>query len=149
MESALMIPILALMIPIVIVPTALIVKYHHKRREWEHVERMKEMENRLPPTPAQVLIKARGVAAIGAGVPIASVLAAWMTSLTCSPELAEHDLPTVAWGCAALVSAGAMFTGLRLARMQTRAIQEMAPPSGLDGKPVFDPDAFDVVSRRG
>jgi hypothetical protein len=149
MESVLIIPIMAMSIPIILVPTILILKHRHKKREWEHLERMKEMEERLPTTPAQALIRARGVAAIGAGVPVASVFAAWLTSVTSNPVLSDNDLPTVAWGCAALVSGGAMLTSLLLARMQARAIKEMTPPSDLDGKPVFDPDVFDVVSRRG
>jgi hypothetical protein len=149
MESVLVIPILALLIPIILVPTTMILKHRHKRREWEHLERMKEMEERLPASPAQALTKARGVAAIGAGVPVASVLGAWMTSVTCSPELAREELPTVAWGCALLISTCAMITSLLLARMQARALKEMETVSNLDGKPLYDPDAFDVVSRRG
>jgi hypothetical protein len=149
MEHALIIPILALSIPIILVPTSLVLKHRHKRREWEHLERMKEMEERLPTSPAQVLSRARGVVAVGAGVPVASVLGAWLTSTTSSPELIGEDLPEIAWVCAVLISLGAMTTSLLLARMQARAVREMHPASNLDGKPAYDPDAFDVVSRRG
>ncbi|MGO9467889.1 MAG: hypothetical protein ACLQIB_05970 [Isosphaeraceae bacterium] len=147
--SVLVIPLAAILMPLVLVPTTLFMKHRHQRREWEHLERMKEMEERLPANPVQVLGRARGVAAIGAGVPIVSVFAAWLTTITYQPVSFDESIPGIAWGSAAIISVSAMFTGLLLARMQFRAVKEMDADSTRNEKPVFDPDAFDVVSRRG
>ena len=58
-----------------------------------------------------------GVAAIGAGVPIASVLAAFLTGVTWEPTTRRQTSrsPAVAWGCALLISVGGMITSLILA----------------------------------
>ncbi len=53
--SILLIPLAAILMPLVLVPTTLFMKHRHKRREWEHRERMKEMEERLPIRPVQAL----------------------------------------------------------------------------------------------
>ncbi len=147
--SVLMIPLAAILMPLVLVPTTLFMKHRHKRREWEHLERMKEMEERLPTSPVQALGRARGVAAIGAGVPIASVFMAWLTSITYQPVSFDESVPGVAWGSAAVISVSAMFTGLLLARMHVRAIKDLELDPRQNAKPVYEPDAFDVVSRRG
>lgn len=150
--SVLMIPLAAILMPLVLVPTALFMKHRHKRRQWEHLERMKEMEERLPsypPSPAQFLGRARGVAAIGAGVPIFSVLMAWLTTITYQPSSIDDSVPGVAWGSAAVISICGMFTGLLLTRMHVRAVKELELDARSSAKPAFDPDAFDVVSRRG
>jgi hypothetical protein len=147
--SVLVIPLAAILMPLVLVPTTLFMKHRHKRREWEHLERMKEMEERLPTSPVQALGRARGVAAIGAGVPIVSVFAAWLTTITYQPISLDDSVPGIAWGSAAVISVCAMFIGLLLARMHVRAVKEMDADPARIGKPAFDPDAFDVVSRRG
>ncbi len=147
--SVLVIPLAAILMPLVLVPTTLFMKHRHQRREWEHLERMKEMEERLPTSPVQALGHARGVAAIGAGVPIASVFMAWLTSVSYQPVSLDESIPGIAWGSAAVISIFAMFTGLLMTRMHIRAVKEMDADPTRNGKPVFDPDAFDVVSRRG
>ena len=45
-------PILGILMPLVLVPTILVLKHRHQRREWEHKERMKAMEIQLPTPPA-------------------------------------------------------------------------------------------------
>jgi formate hydrogenlyase subunit 3/multisubunit Na+/H+ antiporter MnhD subunit len=147
--EVLMIPITAMLMPLVLVPTILFMKHRHKRREWEHLERMKEMEERLPASPAQALGRGRGVTAIGAGVPMLSVFMAWMTTVISQPASPNSEVSEIAWGVAAVISICAMFTGLILARMHIRAVKELQADSGLNAKPVYDPDAFDVVSSRG
>ena len=44
----LIIPIVGILMPLVLVPTVLVLKHRYKRREWEHLERMKAMSGRNP-----------------------------------------------------------------------------------------------------
>jgi len=147
--NVLVIPLAAILMPLVLVPTILFMKHRHERRQWEHLERMREMEERLPASPARALDRARGVAAIGAGVPIVSVFTAWLTTISFQPGSFDESVAGIAWGSAALISSVAMFTSLLLARMHVRAVRELEFDSRQNAKAVYDPDAFDVVSRRG
>ena len=83
-------------------------KHRHQRRKWEHLERLKSMEVQMPMPMRQALGGAGGIAAIGAGVPVVSVLGALMTTLMWEPvEIADAvAVPAIAWGCACLISAG-------------------------------------------
>jgi hypothetical protein len=147
--NVMLIPLAAILMPLVLVPTSLFMKHRHKRREWEHLERMKELEERLPTSPMQHLRQARGVAVIGAGVPMVSVFAAWLTTVTISQPVDGEAIAGIAWGSASVISVAAMFVGLVLARMHNRAVKDLEPDSRIIEKPVYDPDAFDVVSSRG
>ena len=149
-NEALLIPIVAILMPLVLVPTVLILKHRHRRREWEHRERMKAMEIRLPAPTSDSPGMGRAVAQIGAGVPIVSVLAAFVTGLTWDPTTGgDVPIPAVAWGCASLISALALASSLILARMQPRTSAVANSSHEMNNeKPVFDPDAFDVVSSR-
>jgi len=147
----LIIPIVAILMPLILAPTVMILKYRHSRREWEHLERMKAIDTRLPMPMRHVLAGAGSVTAIGAGVPAVSVLGAFLTTLLWEP-LAVSDsvvVPAVAWGCALLISSGAMVTSLILASGNRKAAKETEFAAAMsNGKPVYDPDAFDVVSSR-
>ncbi len=147
--NALMIPIVAILMPVVLVPTILLLKHRTLKREWQHKENMKaiEMGMSAPSTHG-----GGGVVAIGAGVPIASVIAAAVTSLSYEPSSIGDEVPVfgIAWGCAFLISIIGMVTSLILAHIQGRARKETESLNALrNGKPVFDPDAYDVVSSRG
>ncbi len=118
----LVIPIVAILMPLALVPTILTLKHRHERRQWEHQERMKAMETRLPVSPRQM--NGGGVAAIGAGVPIIAVLGAVLTSLLAvDAGTLDESIPVhgIAWGCATMISGGAFLTSLILYRMQARA----------------------------
>jgi hypothetical protein len=147
----LMIPIVAILMPLVLVPTILVLKHRHKKREWEHRERMRAMETPFPIPHALGLGTSRGVAAIGAGVPVASVLAAFLTSISWEPTTYDDvSVPAVAWACAVLISAGALVTSLVLASMHAKAAEKAASAARMDlAKPAFDPDTLDVVGSRG
>jgi hypothetical protein len=147
----LLIPIVAILMPLFLVPTILVLKHRHKKREWEHRERMKAMETPFQFPHVLGLGGSRGVAAIGAGVPVASVLAAFLTSVTWEPSsIDEVPVPAVAWGCAVLISAGALVTSLILASMHAKAAEKADSIARMDAaKPAFDPDTFDVVGSRG
>jgi hypothetical protein len=146
------IPIVAILMPIILVPTILVMKHRHQTRKWEHLERLKAMEVQSPMPIRQALERAGGVSAIGAGVPAVSVLGAFLTTLLWEPlDIGDSvAVPAVAWGCALFISLGAMLTSLKLASMQHKASKEFEYASSVDErKPVYDPDAFDVVSSRG
>jgi hypothetical protein len=149
--NAVYIPIVAILMPLVLVPTTLFMKHRHQRRKWEHLERLKSLEAQNPMPMRQALTGAGGVAAIGAGVPAVSVLGALLTTLMWEPlEIGDSvAVPAIAWGCAFMISVGAMLTSLKLASMHHAAWRESgAVDRGDDFKPAFDPDAFDVVSSR-
>ncbi len=74
--SVLYIPIVAILMPLVLVPTTLFMKHRHQRRKWEHLERLKSIEVQMPMPMRQALGGAAGIATIGAGVPVVSVLGA-------------------------------------------------------------------------
>lgn len=149
----LFIPIIAILMPLVLVPTVLILKHRHKRRQWEHLERMRAMEGPQPFARPNGWVGSGGVAAIGAGVPAASVLGAFLTSLVWQPATFEEvPVPAVAWGGAILISAGALLTSLILAFLQSRTLLKLdstAAANADHAKPAFDPDTFDVVGSRG
>jgi hypothetical protein len=147
--NALWIPILGIMMPLVLVPTIMILKHRTLRKEWEHKERMQAIEMGLPPGSTHV---GGSIAAVGAGVPIAAVIAAVMTTLSySSPEGEEVAVLGIVWGCTLMIGAIGMITSLFLAHMHTRVRKgtESSHNIARNGKPAFDPDAFDVVSNRG
>ena len=147
------IPIVAILMPLVLVPTILVLKHRHKRREWEHLERMKAMSGSQPLTRLSGWVGSGSVAAIGAGVPVAAVLGALVTTLNWRPSgFNDVSVPAVAWGCAVLISAGGLITSLLLALLQARTQQRLDSAASADldhAKPAFDPDTFDVVGSRG
>ena len=146
--NALLIPIVAILMPLALVPTIMILKHRTLRREWQHKERMQAIEMGLPPTQANA---GGSVAAVGAGVPIVAVIAAVMTTLSYqSPEGEEVAVLGIVWGCALLIGATGMISSLILAHINTRSRKEADSfYTGRNGKPAFDPDAYDVVSNRG
>jgi hypothetical protein len=150
--DVLYIPIVAILMPLVLVPTTLFMKHRQQRRKWEHLERLKSLEVQMPMPMRQALGGAGGIAAIGAGVPAIAVVGALLATLIWEPqEIGDAvAVPAIAWGCALLISAGAMLTSLKLASMHHAAWKESwAADRGDEFKPAFDPDAFDVVSSRG
>jgi hypothetical protein len=148
----LIIPIVAILMPVVLAPSVMMLKHRHERRQWEHQERMKAMETRLPFSMGQALGGGASVAAIGAGVPMVAVLGAFLTSLTVDSPSIDEAIPLhgIAWGCASMISGGAFVSSLILYRMQARARKDADAASAAlnDSKPMYDPDAFDVVSSR-
>jgi hypothetical protein len=148
----LLIPILGILMPLVLVPMVLVLKHRHSRREWEHKERMKAMEIRLPTPPGQLPGKGTAIAFIGGGVPIASVITALLAGTTLGESVPPQDAIAVhgiAWGCAVLISLAALATSLIMAFMFRKPANEPATAEPeLNGKPAFDPDAYDVVSSR-
>ena len=146
--NALWIPILGILMPVVLVPMIMLLKHRTLQREWQHKERMRAIEMGIPAGA----IAGGGVGAIGAGVPIASVIAAAVTSLAYQPTSSGDEVPVfaIAWGLAFFISILGMGSALVLAHIQGRARNHAESLHAMrEGKPSFDPDAYDVVSSRG
>ena len=143
-DEVMAIPVMALTIPLVVIPTTLILRHRARRRELEHQERMRAFDLGLAPT-IQTTWPSLAAIAIGAVVPVGSFFIAWFANL------GGRDAPT-AWICATIVGLTAVVQGSRLAAKLIDSPRDAAPqpPTSLAAnKPRFDPDAFDVVSRRG
>ena len=114
------IPIVAILMPLVLVPTTLVMKYRHQTPQVGTPRAAQVDGSPVAHADAARPRRAGGVSAIGAGVPAVSVLGAFLTTLLWEP-LAIGDsvaVPAIAWGCALLISIGAMVTSLKLASMQ-------------------------------
>lgn len=152
MEPELLIPLAAISLPILLVPTVMSLKSRQRRREFEHLERMKAMEMGTTPGHLSGPWSGRSIAAIGAGVPMASMFAAWLTSFTVQPDF-EREIPftAIVWGSSSLVSLFGLTTSLILGALQSRASRSSFENSNhvASFKPSYDPDAFDVVGSRG
>ena len=146
--SPTLIPILALMIPIVIVPTSLWFRHRMKVQELEHAEKIRSMELGLTPRKPQIGWPGAAIClGIGAGVPIGSMLVAWLAVLT-------NDLPNEIFGIPLLISFSAIWAAKSLAEgMMNASDPETVPPSTrvqmAAKSPTFDPDAYDVAGSRG
>ena len=150
-NEALIIPLAGIMLPLVLVPMVMTLKFRIKKREWEHLERMRALQMGVAPVQAGHRIGPGVLLGLGTGVPAASVVAASMTSLNLPADLSDPVAAVgLAWGCAWLISTGAMVTAVVLGLVQARAQKDA---STLDHeaatKQAYDPDGYDVVSRRG
>ena len=149
MNLGLLIPIIAVSIPIVVVPVALFFKHANLQRELEHAERMKALEmGRTLPQDEPWWSPPRIAVAIGAVVPIASLGIAFVTTEAGGPR-------DEVWIFSSLVALAGVICGSTLsvkhfnhkAAIELAALQ--ANPSSASGKPAFDPDAYDVAGSRG
>ncbi len=135
-----LIPIVAMMIPIIIVPTSLAFRHARYLRDVEHSERMKAMElGRTLPGDEMWTTPGRVVVSIGAFLPIASLFLAFIAS----NALGFH---AAIWAACGSVGVVGVIGGTVLASKHLFASNEAGPTVS---KPSHDPDAFDVVSQRG
>jgi hypothetical protein len=161
--SHLAIPITGILLPLFLVPTAMAMRLRQRKREWEHLERMKSLELGLPATGGST--GGGGVAAIGAGVPIVALMSAFAATVF----ILESDGPArflvnggliqsqaealaIVWSCTALVSVVAMVIALVLGVVQARArsqASQSSPWASAHAKPAFDPEAYEFASHRG
>jgi hypothetical protein len=144
MSEEFVIPMAAIFMPVVLAPTVMAVRHMSKKREYEHLERMKALElgRSLPGGEAW---NAAMAIAIGAAVPLGSLLVGWLGSMTTGTA----DGP---WQAAASIgitsSICGSFLGWRLLG-QRSSNKTSDPLHVVNGKPVHDPDAYDVAGRRG
>ncbi len=152
--SPILIPVMALLIPIVVVPTSLLFRHRLRVREMEHDERIRAMELGIGMAPRKTEISWPGAAVcigIGAGVPIGSMLVAWLAVLT------NNNLSGEVFGIPMLISFAAIWTAKSLAnRMmglpdddESATAPDRVQAARETAKPKFDPDAYDVVGSRG
>jgi hypothetical protein len=137
----LIIPIVAFLIPIIIVPTAMGIKHARFLREIEHVERMKAMELGLAPADEHSWTPAGIAGSIGAGVPIAVMFIAFIAAPRVGPAEAI-------WRAAGMIGVAGVICGTVLASMQMSKVGQASTAPTVE-KPAYDPDQFDVVSSRG
>jgi hypothetical protein len=142
--DAMVIPLMALLIPIVVAPTAMGIKYARQVRELEHKERMKALElGRTLPRDEPWWTPPRLAAAIGVGVPI-GVFACAMLASQGPGRHEEYWAGATAVGMTAVIS-GSILAGRHYSQ---RARAEAFAQAGY-AKPAVDADAFDVVGTRG
>lgn len=142
--SPLVIPLFALLIPIVIAPTAILFKFAQKQRELEHRERMRALElGRMLPQDEPWWTPARICVTIGAGVPVSSFFIAWMT-------VQAAGYREEIWMGATMVSIASVICGSILAAKHfTHRAEAENLAANQYAKPQMDADAFDVVGSRG
>lgn len=142
------IPMMGIMLPLILVPTIIRMKHAHRRREWEHKERMRAMELGLVPPGSEphTFWPSMAAIAIGAGVPVGAFFCAWMATMT---SQVSDDVFAAATGVGIIaVVCGSMLAAKLYGISGTRS-RELTPPN-LAAKPAhFDPDAYDTVSQRG
>jgi hypothetical protein len=150
MNASVIVPLAGIMMPLVLAPTIIAMAHRMKKREFQHKERLRAFELGLPYNEVEPRVGGGTVTAIGAGVPAASVLAAWLTTMSV-PSAHSDYLPVVAiaWGCAFMISTAAVIGSLVLAGMLMRGRKATESADHFAAKPAYDPDAYDVVSSRG
>ncbi len=150
MHDGLIIPLFGILMPLILVPTIITLKHRQRKREWRHQERLRALDLGLPAPQADHGISGGTVIAIGAGVPMAAVLGAMLTTVNLPYSLPDYmAILAVVWGCTLLISTGALITGLVLGIMVMRSRKPAEADQFAALKPAYEPDAYDVVSRRG
>ncbi len=138
------VPLAGIMLPALIVGTVLTIKHLRRSREMTHRERMEAIRMGIAPDPGGHAWRALTCSSIGAGVPAAAFLTAWLTNLTSSRQHEE------AWVAAFVVGIVAVVSGGRLARaLFTSPAQQVLTSQDTAAKVTMDPDLYDVVGRRG
>src|SRR5271166_3937414 len=101
MNDGLIIPLAGIMLPLILVPTIITMAHRIKKREWQHKERLRALDLGLAPPDTDRGLGSGTVVAIGAGVPVASVIGALITSSSVPYSTPEY-MPILAmvWGCA-------------------------------------------------
>jgi len=150
MNDGLIIPLAGILLPMVLVPTIVTLAHRQKKRESRHQERLRALELGLPAPDSDRGLGGGTVVAIGAGVPVASVIGALITSSNVPFSTPEYmPILAVIWGCAVMISTGALVTSLVLGFMIMRSRKPAEADQFAALKPSYEPDAYDVVSRRG
>src|SRR5262249_23690460 len=99
------IPIVAIVMPVILVPIILGIRFERYKRELEHAERIKALElGRSLPGDGSWWTLPRISVAIGAGVPSAVFFCAWQASSSL------HN-PEPAWAFAGIVGLAAVISG--------------------------------------
>ena len=146
-EEELVIPVVAILMPLVLVPMVMVLKHRQRRREWDHKERMRALELGVeaPGSAFGTFWPSMAAIAIGAGVPASAFLFSWLASMTAH---VGDDI----WTAAGFVGCIAVVCGTSLAgkMMGMKSCGDRKPAEVKAPKPhQYDPDAYDTVGRRG
>lgn len=147
MQPSIIIPLVAMSLPLILVPVILGLRHARLERQLEHAERMKALElGRMLPKDEPWWSPSRISVAFGVAVPVGVFYCAWMAS----KEL--NASPIAIWTSASVVGLAGVISGARLAYRQIE--HSLGAPAASDPylstvKTPLDADAFDVVGRRG
>ena len=141
MHSELMIPLAGIALPAVLVPMILGFRQAARKREYEHMERMKALETGQPVPGERHWPQAMVCATVGAGVPIAAFVFTMIAALN------VPNMPGEVWIAPTVVSCVALMSSATLAGKVFGTKKKAAEPG--EAKHQMDPDAYDVVSSRG
>ena len=125
---------------------AVVTRNAHRRREWEHAERMRTLEMGLPVAAREdsAWPKALVCTAIGFGVPFISFV--FISFAHGRPGAADELWIVPALVSGASVIASAILTGYLFQKAPVSTPERLTASTP---KPEFDPDAYDVAGRRG
>jgi hypothetical protein len=135
------IPIVGMLIPIIIVPTALGFRHARYLRQVEHEERMKAMELGQTLAEDQSWTPASVAMTIGGGVPLGAMFLAYIAA----PRQGGSD---TVWMAAAMIGVAGVICGTVLASQWFSKVGQ-GRSNRLIEKPEFDPEAFEPVGHRG
>lgn len=142
MSEEIAIPIVALSIPVFVVPTVLFFKHASRKRELEHRERMAAIDRGIHPPQAPSLFWP-SMAALGIGmvVPVAAILFALIAT---SRGSLDDDIwaPAVGLGMVAIVGGSVLGVKMLGLNQRTSSVQQDSV------KPHYDPDEYDTVGTR-
>lgn len=143
--EAIIIPLAGIALPMLLVPTIMAFRQMAKKREYQHIERMKALETGRPIPGESYMPQAFVCAAVGAGVPVGSFLftfLAWVST---------HNPPTEMWVAPMSTSLVALMccTIMALKMFRPAKGSTTEADANANGKPAFDPDAYDFVGNRG
>lgn len=127
----------------VLVPACLAIRAGRQKRELEHLERMKALEMGQPVHGAGTDRSSRTWA--GAAVAIAVPAITFTMSFLANMNSRGQEYT---WVVSGVVGTIGIFAGLRLAGVESAQSGRLPSPSRAF-KGTYDPDAYDVVSRRG
>ena len=141
MHAEIVVPLAGIALPAFLVPLILAFRQGSKKREFEHLERMRALEMGQPAPGESHWPQAFACAMIGAGVPIGAFLFTFLAAVNTSGMAGE------VWLAPAVVSCFALMASVGLAKTLFH------PTKGAKGeaqaKLQMDPDAYDVVGSRG
>ena len=89
MHEGLIIPF-GIFLPMFLVPTIITLVHRQKKREWQHQERLRAARDGFAVPAPNERLGGGSVVAIGAGVPVASVLGALITTLSVSYSMPDY-----------------------------------------------------------
>ncbi|MDG3003104.1 hypothetical protein [Paludisphaera mucosa] len=143
------IPLAGIALPLILVPTIMLTKNLGQRRYYRHLERMQALKSGLP-VPASTPLPGPGsVVAIGAGVPIVSILGALIATASIpweSPDVLP--LTAIIWSMSLFLALGGLTTALILGVLLHRAHRRStSTDAAASAKPAYDPDMFEPAGR--